>query len=150
MAILGLHVRKIHSGIIPYWVFLWYIYVGLNADEDTAQQSCRLLGFPCLSVCNVRRIQRVSLGSHVFVLNLEWSKSIGGPVKANLRQTFTTFSIKSPKRDHSRQTDYPTRIGIERGYLIRTYCYTQVVCLLKITNVWFISYHIISQIAYIS
>ena len=78
---------------------------------------------PSFSCPNLRKtfirgvhwIQHVSLGSHVFVLNLEWSKSMGGPVKANLRQTFTTFSIKSSKRDHSRQTDYPTRVGIERG-----------------------------------
>ena len=79
MVILGLHVRKIHSGIILRWVFLWCDW--MNADEDKTQQSRRLSGFSCHSVYSVHRIQRVSLRSHVFVLNLEWSKSMGGRLK---------------------------------------------------------------------
>ena len=47
---------------------------------------------------------------------------MGGSAKANLRQTFTKFFIRSSERDHSRQTDYRAnaQVGIDGGVVTQS------------------------------
>ena len=45
-------------------------------------------------ICGVHWIQHVSFGSHVFVLNLEWSKSMGRPSKSKFATNFHDILYK--------------------------------------------------------
>ena len=69
---------------------------------------------------------------------------MGGSAKANLRQTFTKFFIRSSERDHSRQTDYRAnaQVGIDGGLLPNQNCSPQVLTSLMVQNHYFIFSHV--------